>query len=600
MSSKTTWFWLCLAAVLLGLIFLHQRFPRRGPAAEPRVLPALNPKLVDSVEVRPGSGAPLQIRAERVTNTWRLTQPLAYPAQAISIDNLLTQLAELKAAAYIPLAELRRRPNAEEEFGLASPKVSLVFQQGSNRLDLLIGALTPPGDQVYVRRGDDEGVFIVDANLIKAIPSTADQWRDTTFVDLEHLAFDRLAITNGPTALVLQREVTNRLWHLVWPNPARADAVRIEDNLRQLQSLRVQSFVSDSPTGDLESFGLAPPELQIALGQGPTNLALLEFGKSPTNDTGCVYARRNGRGPLFTVKKEQQAFWRKPVSDFRDRHLLTVQEAAHLAATVTLIEVQGQDRFSLQRQTNDTWRVAPQDFQADAPAINELIQGLSTLEIVQFTKDVVNAPDLPAYGLSAPARQYTLKAAAGTTNVVMTELLFGSPTNSPGEIFARRNDETSVYAVNPNQFARVPAASWQFRDRKLWNFSEADVAKVTVQRKGKARQLLRNGLYQWSLAEGSQGVIQELPVEETVRGLAQAYAQGWVGCGEAALAPHGLSETNCQVTIELKNGQKAAIEFAEENASGAVYAAVRTDGQPWVMEFPPLLYRDVVVHLASP
>ena len=94
------------------------------------------------------------------------------------------------------------------------------------------------------------------------------------------------------------------------------------------------------------------------------------------------------------------------VNDFRDPFLVT------LAAPVAVIDVRGQDSFSLQQQTNGTWRVLPQDFPADAGLVKDLLSALSALQIVEFTKDVVIAPDLPAYGLASPARQYILRSAA--------------------------------------------------------------------------------------------------------------------------------------------------------------------------------------------
>ena len=55
------------------------------------------------------------------------------------------------------------------------------------------------------------------------------------------------------------------------------------------------------------------------------------------------------------------------------------------------------------------------------------------------------------------------------------------------------------------------------RERRIWNFSTNDVARVTIRQQGRVRQIVRNGPHSWSLALGSQGVINELAVEETVQ-----------------------------------------------------------------------------------
>ena len=129
-----------------------------------------------------------------------------------------------------------------------------------------------------------------------------------------------------------------------------------------------------------------------------------------------------------------------------------------------------------------TWRVLPQDFPADAGLVKDLVSALRGLQIVEFTKDVAIAPELPAYGLASPARQYILRSAAtnspaGPTNPIIVEVDFG--TNQADKVFARRADESCVYAVKLADFQRLPAASWQMRERRIWNFSTNDVAGAT-------------------------------------------------------------------------------------------------------------------------
>ena len=68
-------------------------------------------------------------------------------------------------------------------------------------------------------------------------------------------------------------------------------------------------------------------------------------------------------------------------------------------------------------------------------------------------------------------------------------------------------DEDFIYAIAPEDFNRLPEAGWEFRDRRIWNFSETNVAQITLHQSGKTRLMIRNGLNKWSLAAGSQGII---------------------------------------------------------------------------------------------
>jgi len=486
MNSRNTWRWLIVAAVLFAFILFQQRYLRKTGGGPSKVLPSLKAAVVTGVQVRPV--AQLEIRAERANGIWQLIEPLVSPAQAVSIEKLLAELEVLTPASYITARALRNRPNAEEEYGLAAPQASILIEQPGYATRLRVGAKTTPGDQVFLQVVGQEGVYVVDADFLNYLPRTANDWRDTALINLNGLAFDRLAVTNGTKMFELRRQGTNKLWRMIYPLQARANNPQAERSLQSLQSVRVRQFVSDDPKADLETFGLQSPELEVALGQGTNIVARLQFGKSPTNDTRLVYARRLCLNGIVTVRKDLLAPWYAQVNDFRDPFLVT------WTTPVAVIDVHGQDSFSLQL-TNDAWRVLPQDFPADAGLVRDLVSALRGLQIAEFTKDVAIAPELPAYGLASPARQYILRSVAtnsptGPTNPIVVEVDFG--TNQADKVFARRADESCVYAVKFADYQRLPAASSGMRDRWIWNLSTNDVAGATIRQQGRLRRIIRN------------------------------------------------------------------------------------------------------------
>ena len=601
MSSRHTWSWLLLAAGLFGFIFFYQRHVHKAPAGPVKILPGVKLAEVSSIQVRPSDAgqAQLEIRAERTNDVWRLTEPLPYPAQAASIENLIAALEQLTPAIYISEGEMKAHPQAEQAYGFASPQATIIINQRSGyRAHLLIGARTNPGDQVYLQVVGVEGAYVVDADLLNHIPRSANDWRETSVINLEGVSFDRIAVTNGSSALVklvLQRDPTSRIWRMAWPLQARADNTRIEDALQKLQNLRVHQFISDDPKADLEPFGLAPPELELSIGQGTNTLTLLQFGKSPTNEAGLVYARRFGQSAVFTVGKDLLGPWRAAMNDFRDPHLFDLPDP------VDSIEVIGQDLFSLQRGTNDTWQVLPDNTPADPGLVQDLLGVLTGAQISGFVKDVVNPPDLLGFGLATPVRRFILNTRTVNSSVVASnEVWFGFGTNQVDKVFAKRTDESSVYALSTNDFARFPTERWQLRERKLWHFSEEDVVQVTIEQGGKKRQLVHRQRYAWSPAPGSQGVVDDLRTEDTVRGLVQTSAVVWVAKGDEGRARFGFTDQGLRITLELKNGEKASIEFGGPAPSTNTYARLTSDGQVWIFEFPWMLFRDILSYLSIP
>src|SRR2546423_11640100 len=170
MTRRQNFFWLVLALVLAALVFAHHRYAHRTPAGPKLVLPGFKSSGVASIQIK-AEGQPGIIQVERTNNGWTLTEPVSYPAQTSRIDTFLKTLEQLPAATYINSRELKKRPRAEEEFGLSSPQFSIILQ-GETREHLLLAARTAPGDQVYLQLFTDPGIYVVSGDLLQLLPRT--------------------------------------------------------------------------------------------------------------------------------------------------------------------------------------------------------------------------------------------------------------------------------------------------------------------------------------------------------------------------------------------------------------------------------------------
>ena len=592
MNSKITGIWFAIAVALLALIYIVQHWLRPAAVESSSILPELRPATVTSVQVIP-SGA-LEIRADRTNSGWQLAKPMAYPAQPAAIEALLDALQKLTAATRISAAELRSHHDADTEFGFAMPRISLVIEAGGQRRQLLVGNKTPPGDQVFLRVVGMDGAFVADADWLKFIPHSANDWRSTSLVEANSRSLDWIVLTNGAKAIELRRDATNHLWRMIRPFPARADNERITDALQRLRTAHVTQFVTDEVT-DLTAYGLQPADLDLWFGQGTNFAGAIHAGNTLTNDFTQVFVKRERWNAIMTTAREPLLPWRGSVNDFRDSYLL------ELTAPVEEIEVRGPDHFILRQSDSNGWQIVGEKFPADAENVQLFIKTLASLRIPEtgFVKDVVTAPDLPTYGLEHPKRQVTLRSKAGDTNSVLVQLSFG--TNQNNAVFVRRADEDFVYALPVADFNRLPESAWEFRERRIWNFTEGDVAQITLHQGGKTRQIVHEGVNKWSLAAGSQGIINSPAIEETTHRFGGLTAEGWVGRTVTHPENYGLNTNNLQITFELKNGEKHSVDFgAELPSSQTALAAVTLDGERWAFVFPPVLYQFVTIYLAIP
>lgn len=588
MNLKGTWTLVALAALLAGFIVGWEKFVA-GPARQPLlVLPGLEPQSISAIQVRV-AGQP-EIFAERTNGGWVLTKPLVYPAQSQDIEALLAALGQVQPDRFISPHELIGQTSPDADFGFDRPFATVMLFSGSAKKQVLIGSRTAPGDQVFMEVVGVPGVHIVSTNVLKAIPRSPGEWRDTALLDWKSLEYDRLLVNSGARAMELQLNPTNGQWRLV-RQKARADSILISELLKRLQTVRVSQFVTDSPQADLDAYGLQTPELEITFAKGTNVTAALHFGKSPTNDASLVYARRSGLDSVLAVPAEHLKPWRASASDFYDRHLLSLQRVPDS------IEVVGADRFTVVHESNFVWRVTPQNLPVDTNYMTQFILMLARMQVEQFVKDVVIESALTNYGLAHPPRQYTLKS-GGATNPATVQLLFGS--QQEGLVFAKRGDEDSVYAVKLADFNFLPAASWEMRDRRVWHFTEEDVASVRIEQGGRVKEINRSGTNQWALAPGSVGSINTFAVEETVHRIGDLTAAFWTARGSFDRAAYGFTNPVHRLTFELKDGAKRQIEFGGTAPSQFPYATVTLDGEPWLMEFPWATYQDILTYLSIP
>ena len=596
MNSKSTWIWIGLAVVLAVVIFVLEKLDTK-PVVQP--IPLLSDFKADSVNsVQVTLADQSGMRAERSNGVWQITSPIVYPAQLASIEGLLEVLEHLTPATIIPPSEVRRRPNADEEFGFNNPQATLTLLSGKGLRLLKIGAPTAPGDQVYVQVVGVEGVYVMAADLLRALPRKLDDWRDTGLINLSGLFFDHLTVSNTTAVLELQRDPTQALWQLTRPVPARASNLRLFDSLLKLHASRVTRFVTDDPKADPDAFGLQTPALELTLAKNTNLLVQLQFGKSPTNDSTQVFARRVGLSTIVTVPRSLLEPWQGTFNQFREPHLVA------LPTNVTQIEIRSAEPFTLQRNPGNGWRVVGQESPVDAGLVDGFIAALNRLEIVQF-KDSITEPDLPAYGLTAPIRQIIISAPGpgtnGVTNVVLAALSFGS-TNA-GNIYVRRADENPVYAVAWTDFQYLPAAAWQLHPRPLWNFDASDVTRIVVQQGDHRRELLHAGTNNWVLATGSSGILdgaRKAAIEETAHQFGALAATAWVGRGDENRARLGFGTNSMALTFELKTGAKHQVEFGGLSPENYPYAAVKLDGQTWFFEASLALYQLALYSLALP
>lgn len=598
MNSKATWILLLAAGVLFAFIFFVERPFReaRQMQANTVLLPGLNSTNVVALHIRPAGRH--EIHVEKINGEWRLVKPIDYLANREFVDALLNHLSELQWHTHISADELKDRSDVQEEFGMNDPQFALKIRTTDSEYNLLVGTKSVVGNEVFVQFVGGSGLYLVDTTWMNFLPRRYEDWKDPSVLPVSILEADAIEVKAGTRGFKLDLNITNRNWRLARPIEARANSEKIVSLMTNLTEARIAAYVSEENNLDIEVFGLpasssTPPQLELAFFKGTNLIAGLQLGNSLTNSPDHVFAKHLERDNVFVVPKEPFDAWTAPHAEFRDRRLIRI-------ATNKLeqFEIAGSETFTIKRQSGDKWIVTDgESYTADNEAISDLMFVLSNVEVV-FENDVVT--DFGSFGLTNPIVTYTISgymtnAFLGREELVQERLRFG--TNETGRVFVRRNNESKVYSMHPEEFMLMPVSTWQLSDKQIWNFSAEDVVSILIEQHGKSRKLLRKGKNEWSVAPGSTGIINPFLVEEAVHRLGSLRAVFLTAQGEQAGDPYGFEKNQFKLTIEVRrNGgtELLPLSFGDFSKFNMPYAATMLRGKRVVFEFPLPIYLEFI------
>jgi hypothetical protein len=441
--------------------------------------------------------------------------------------------------------------------------------------------------QVTVRLGRILLLALLVAGLatylyVYEIPKAAQEGKKEKLLAVDKDAVTGLVLVYPDRELEVRKEEAG--WRLVKPVAAPADETVVKSLLGTLLDAEVQKTLDQVPQ-DLATFGLDKPtviaRLMVKDGAQPPAVSV---GKN-TAIGGKTYVRKGDEPKLYLTASSVAFGLNKQTKDVRDKVLLSFKDD-----DVTRVEIGPKDGppLTLVRKDKDAWTVEPGGHPADTTEVRSYLSSLRATRATDFPDD---APaDLEKYGLAAPRLVVTVVTGSGPQ-----ALLLGGETgeSTQKQVYAKRGDQPTVYALGDWSFKSLGKSAGQFRDKTVLGFDPARVGKAVLARKDGESVTVARSDGAWRV-EGADG---KKPKESVIASFLEDVRElrGADVAAEPAgdLGRFGLTAPDLTVTLTDKDGQPIGTVLATKNA-GKLY--VMRSGSDTVFETRDYMYARLDKH----
>lgn len=394
---------IALIAVLLlgaGAIFVT-RSPEKGQRQGPPPRPVAAIKAADVSKLEVTNEKQEQVSLEKRGETWHVTKPSEWAADASTIKSLIEGIERLTFADTVT-----DKKDKHEELGVAEGKAQrLVVKNASGNLlaDLLIGKSV--AGYTMVRPAGKDEVWQATGLYGYMLNREPKGWREhAVFQGVTANDVEKLSIESAGHKLVLEKGAAEGDKPAEWkiaeatgdaPKTANAlDAPMVTQAVQALASLRAADFADDKKP---EELGLDKPAITItATAKGQTYTLLV--GNITADE---VYVKNAAEPTLYSVKKYAVDRLAHKPADFRDKTLAQVKEDDLQAIDLTT----GGETSTLEKAKDGSWKLKAAKVTADESKIKPVVSGFESLVGSGFAEE----RDPAKTGLAKPTGTLVLR-----------------------------------------------------------------------------------------------------------------------------------------------------------------------------------------------
>lgn len=163
--------------ILIVIAYLLTERPGEKTLKDSKTLVELDTSKIDKIWILNEFG---EIQVERKPDGWMVTKPLEYPASIYKINSALMQLDKINI-----ISEATRKKERFHVYGIDSNSVQIkIYSKGKMDLHLIIGNNADNPMETFVKKQDEDIIYLVKAPLSFIFNVPLKDWRLRTIIDL--------------------------------------------------------------------------------------------------------------------------------------------------------------------------------------------------------------------------------------------------------------------------------------------------------------------------------------------------------------------------------------------------------------------------------
>lgn len=424
------------------------------------------------------------IKILKQNNNWIIDEPVQWPANNFSVNQIIHQLNLLKESAKFTYDELIETDQNLQDFGLDDPKLVFNLIKGSQSLNLVVGNSTPLGNKLYLYLPEREAIYIVESDLLKDnVLKIKDLYRNQIFgipnfeIDALNYQFQTSEKENRAQLSVrLEKNINDNSWQFKSPLNVEADALLVAKTLQALTATEVEKFLPLEIV-DSNMLGFENPYMKLSIqGNKRRNTLILGNTLSDPNNNKSYYAKIEGNPTVFTVKGHKYDQFIQAHKDLREKNFIKLE-----TESITTVDISDFEHYTkLQKLENSEWQALSlnentptKPFQADSEVIDTFLKNLKSLRAVDFFADNPTDDDLNALNFNQPLLQIIVSS---NEESIFTLNAVQHP-DSETLLLAKTPNDPTIYSVDKTDYLnKFSAQPLFYKDRIIEKFPE--VARI--------------------------------------------------------------------------------------------------------------------------